>query len=115
MTTSIKQQKRNRRRARIRARITGTAERPRLSVWKGSRGLFLQLIDDTKDNTLVGVSDRDMSGKTKTQRAHAAGKKIAEQAKAKGITEAVFDRGGYIYIGRVRAAAQGAREGGLKL
>lgn len=113
MTTSIKEQKRTRRRARIRARVSGTEKRPRLSVWKGTRSLFLQLIDDDSQKTLVGLSDRGMDGKTKTERASAAGAKLAELAKKKGITKVVFDRGGYIYTGRVRAAAEGARKGGL--
>ncbi len=117
----IKIQKRTRRRGRIRAKVKGAAHTPRLNVFRSNKRVFLQLIDDEKAKTLVSVSDfLPKSGKkgkeklTKTATAFEAGKKLAELAKGKKITSAVFDRGGYAYHGRVKAAAEGAREGGLK-
>lgn len=113
MTKNKKQLQRTRRHARIRAKVSGTADKPRLSLWKGNNMIQLQIIDDVTGKTLVGLNDRSIKGKTKSERAHAAGKKIAELAKAKKITKVVFDRGGFLYTGRVKAAADGAREGGL--
>ena len=110
----IKTQKRIRRHARIRAKVFGTAKRPRLCVFKSNRQLQAQLIDDNKRVTLMSVCDVKMSGKTKTQRATEAGLKIADMAKKKNIDNVVFDRGGYIFTGRIRAFAEGAKEGGLK-
>lgn len=114
MTKNKKQLQRIRRHTRIRAKVMGSSEKPRLSIWKGNRAIQLQLIDDESGKTLAGVVDTSMKGKTKTDRAHAAGKKIAELAKEKKITRVVFDRGGFLYAGRVKAAADGARDGGLK-
>jgi large subunit ribosomal protein L18 len=107
------------RHARVRARVSGTSEIPRLSVFRGLRNLTLQLIDDVSGKTLCGVSGNeikkpeagDRTGKVAV--AFAAGKLLAEKAQAKKITKVVFDRGGYKYHGRVAAAADGAREGGL--
>jgi len=103
--------------ARVRARITGTAEQPRLSVKRSSKHLYVQLIDDTVGKTLAAASDFDVkvSGekKTKTEIATEIGKLIASKAKEKGIELVVFDRGGYRYHGLVAALADGAREGGL--
>lgn len=118
--------KRERRRKRIRAKVQGTNERPRLAIFKSNRYLYGQLIDDDKGITIASVSDIALSenksasasvkkgGKeTKTERAHILGKTLAESAMKKKITSAVFDRGGFIYTGRVKAFAEGAREGGL--
>jgi len=117
----IKRQKRIRRKTRIRAKIKGTAQRPRLSVFRSNKHIFLQLIDDEKRKTLVSVGDfQPKIGKraetkiTKTKSAFEAGKNFAELAKKKKITSVIFDRGGYAYHGRIKAAADGAREGGLK-
>lgn len=106
------------RKARIRAKISGTAARPRLSVSRGSATTLLQLIDDTFGRVLASASERELSAsekkKTKTERAYALGLLIAQKASTKGVAAVVFDRGGNAYHGRVRAAADGAREGGLK-
>src|SRR3989338_8256020 len=110
--------KRTRRHNRIRARIQGSAARPRLSVFRSNQHLFVQLIDDDARKTLCAVSDRKLSptvegdGARKVRIARTLGAMIAEKAKAKGITHVVFDRGGYAYHGRVAAVADGAREGG---
>ncbi len=109
--------KRKLRHKRVRAKIFGTSSRPRLSVYRSSKYLFLQLIDDNKRKTLIGVSDKKIGTKkkmTKIDRAYEAGKMIARSAVELGIKEVVFDRGGYLYKGRVKKAADGAREGGLK-
>lgn len=110
---------RTRRHRRIRGRVHGSAEKPRLSVFRSSKHLTLQLIDDEAQKTLMGLTDQVVKGnkhkkETKSASAKIAGKTLAEKALAKGITKVVFDRGGYAYHGRVRAAAEGAREGGLK-
>jgi large subunit ribosomal protein L18 len=111
---NIQEQKRIRRHARIRAKVSGTAECPRLSVSKSNTRLYAQLIDDVAGTTLAGVSDAKENGGNKTERARNAGMAIAKMAKEKGIERVVFDRGGNLYIGRVRALAEGAREGGLQ-
>lgn len=100
---------------RVRAKISGTAERPRLSVRRTLNHVYAQLIDDTVGRTLVACADSDLkaSKKTKTEVALEVGKTIAERAKAKGISQAVFDRRGRRFHGRVKAVADGAREGGL--
>ena len=112
-TTSEKTLKRDRRHARIRARVRGTAERPRLAVFRSNRYLYAQLIDDESGTTIVAADTRNEKGKSAGDRAKATGKKIAEAAKEKGVTKAVFDRGGFQYQGAVVALADGAREGGL--
>jgi large subunit ribosomal protein L18 len=110
----VKKQKQTRRHARVRSQISGTIERPRFSVFRSNKGLFLQLIDDLNGKTLVSVSNKDAKEKgTKTDLSFELGKLIAEKAKAKKITAVVFDRGSYKYHGRVKAVADGAREGGL--
>ncbi len=111
-----KRARQTKRRVRIRKRVAGTSERPRLSVARTLKHVHAQLIDDTAARTLVHVTTAASTadGKTKTERAKWAGKKIAELAKAKGITRIVFDRGGRQYHGRVKAVADGAREGGLE-
>lgn len=103
-----------RRHARIRAKVSGTKERPRLSVFRSQKYIYAQLIDDNTGSTLAAASDIGMKkGKTKTQRASEVGNSIAKEAKAKKIESIVFDRGGFIYTGRVEALAKSAREGGL--
>lgn len=107
--------KRTRRRARIRAKIRGTDNRPRLSVFKSNKGMYLQLIDDDRGRTLVSAASSEIKSRTgKTKIGFELGKLIATKAAGKKIKEVVFDRGGYKYHGRVKAAADGAREGGLK-
>lgn len=104
---------RDRRRKRIRAKVSGSAERPRLSIYKSNVAMYAQLIDDNKGVTLVAASTLNTKGKNKTESAKAVGIEIAKLAKSKGISKVTFDRGGFIYTGRVRAIADGAREGGL--
>jgi large subunit ribosomal protein L18 len=115
MTVITKGQQRLRRRRRVRARISGTAERPRLSVFRSNRGVFAQLIDDTKGHTLAAVNwvEPELRKLTASDQAKKAGELLAERAKAAGVETCVFDRGGYQYHGRVKALADGARVGGL--
>ncbi len=98
---------------RVRAKISGTAERPRLAVVRSLKHISVQVIDDTSGKTIVSASDKDLKG-TKLEKANAVGKLIAERAKAKGVSAVVFDRRDKQYHGRVRAVAEGAREGGLQ-
>ena len=109
---------RMKRHARLRHEIKGTAERPRLAVYRSTSHIYVQLIDDTKGVTLCSsstlVKGADIKGKTKTQQAEFVGGDVAKKAQAQGITEVVFDRGGYLYTGRVKALADAARENGLK-
>lgn len=111
---------RQRRHLRVRKRVSGDASQPRLNVYRSLSEIYVQLIDDEAGNTIVSAStiDRDlrkkMKGKTKTEQAEIVGKAIAERAKSVGIEKVVFDRAGYKYIGRVKALADGAREGGLQ-
>ncbi len=111
MTT--KTTKRIRRHARVRSQISGTATRPRLAVYRSNRYISAQLIDDVAEHTLAAVTSKGGSAKTFTDRASEAGKQMAELAKKAGVTEVVFDRGGFRYTGRVAAFAEGARAGGL--
>jgi large subunit ribosomal protein L18 len=115
MTVVTKREQRLRRRRRIRARISGTAERPRLSVFRSNRGIFAQLIDDRAGHTVAAVNwiEPDLRKLSATEQAKKAGELLAERAKAAGVETCVFDRGGYQYHGRVKALAEGAREGGL--
>jgi large subunit ribosomal protein L18 len=115
MTVVTKEQRRLRRRRRVRARIKGTVERPRLSVFRSNKGVFAQLIDDTQGHTLAAVNwiEPELRKLGATEQAKRAGELLAERAKAAGIETCVFDRGGYQYHGRVKALADGAREGGL--
>ena len=118
----IKDVKAERRRRRVRAKVHGTAERPRLSVCKSLNNVSVQIIDDDQRTTLVGLSSSSklmketLSGgkENKTAVAKIVGKKVAEMAKEKGIVSVVFDRNRYLYHGRIKAVADGAREGGLK-
>jgi len=116
MTVVTKRQARLRRRRRVRARIVGSAERPRLSVYRSNRGVFAQLIDDGKGHTVAAVNwiEPELRKLTAGDQAKKAGELLAERAKAAGVETCVFDRGGYQYHGRVKALAEGAREGGLK-
>jgi large subunit ribosomal protein L18 len=117
MTTSTVAQARARRHRRVRGKVRGTAERPRLVVFRSNRGISAQLVDDDTGRTLTGASwlglKKSFKG-TKTEQASEVGKLLAAQAKKAGIETVVFDRGGYLYHGRVKALADGAREGGLK-
>ncbi len=108
---------RRKRHSRLRLRVTGSAERPRLSVFRSAKFIYAQVIDDTTGRTLAAASSResDMGGATKVDVARAVGKAVAERAKAAGVKAVVLDRGGYQYHGRVRSLAEGAREGGLNL
>ncbi len=103
-----------RRHNRIRAKVKGTLERPRLSVYKSNRHLYAQLIDDDKAVTVASISTEKIAGKGMIEKAASAGKEIAKRAAAKNIKKVVFDRGGFIYTGQVKALADGAREGGLE-
>ena len=114
MDTKQKTRQRNRRRKRIRAKVFGTSERPRLSVFKSNRYISTQPIDDIKGRTLAAASSKNMKGKTALIKAKAVGVAVAGQAKIKKINLAVFDRSGYLYTGAVAALAEGARETGLK-
>jgi large subunit ribosomal protein L18 len=113
----MKKEKRKRRHKRIRAKIFGTEKRPRLCVFRSNKHIYAQLIDDEKGHTIVSASDLELKRiekMTKVQKAKEVGKLIAKKAKEKNIEEVVFDRAGYKYHGRVKALAEGAREGGLK-
>jgi large subunit ribosomal protein L18 len=116
MTVQTSQQRRLRRRRRVRARVNGTAERPRLSVFRSNKGVFAQLIDDRQGHTMAAVNwiEPELKTLTATDQAKRAGELLAERAKAAGVETCVFDRGGYKYHGRVKALAEGAREGGLQ-
>jgi len=107
-------QKFERRHARVRAKISGTASRPRLSVFKSHRYMYAQLIDDTKGHTLASFSSKDVKGATPRDRAKEVGLGIAKKAIAIKIEAVVFDRSGYLYAGKIKIVADGAREGGLK-
>jgi large subunit ribosomal protein L18 len=108
---------RRRRHRRVRGKISGTSERPRLVVFRSNRGIEAQLIDDLEGKTLAAASWLHVKGGDgdKSAQAEAVGKLLAERAKSAGVESAVFDRGGYLYHGRVKALAEGAREGGLKI
>jgi len=116
MSTLSTREARLRRHRRIRGKVAGTSERPRLAVFRSNRGIFAQLIDDQNARTLAASSWLQLKGfkGDKTEQAAEVGKQLAESAKAAGITACVFDRGGYLYHGRVKALADGAREGGLE-
>jgi large subunit ribosomal protein L18 len=110
-----KESRRNKIRSRIRSRVTGTAQKPRLSVFRSNKFIYAQLIDDVAGKTIVATSSRALTEKVaKVDSSTLVGKALAEKAIASGISEVVFDRGGYLYHGRVKALADGAREGGLK-
>ncbi len=110
---------RDRRHRRVRKHIIGTVERPRLNVFRSEAEIYAQVIDDQAGHTLASASSIDheirekLSGKTKTEQARLVGQAVAERAKTKGVSQVIFDRGGFRYIGRVKALADGAREAGL--
>ena len=111
---------RMRRHARVRKKLAGTAQRPRLNVFRSLTSIYAQIIDDQSGHTLVSASsvEKDLSGKVKgmkkTEQAKLVGQTVAERARGKGIESVVFDRGGYRYVGRIKALADGARENGLQ-
>ena len=115
-TTSRKSQRRTRIRRSIRKKLAGTAERPRLSVFRSNKYIYTQLIDDVNGNTLVSASLRDIDPEKHINQelSKQVGVKLAERAKEKGIDKAVFDRNGFLYHGNIKAVAEGAREGGLQ-
>jgi large subunit ribosomal protein L18 len=119
-TRRSRSESRNRRHFRVRQKVVGTPERPRLCVFRSDSEIYVQVIDDQSGCTLTSASSIDhelrnkADGLKKSEQAHLVGKTVAERAKAKGIDEVVFDRGGYRYIGRVKALADAAREGGLE-
>ncbi len=120
MAKKTQAEARQSRHTRVRKNLTGTAERPRLNIFRSSTGIYAQIIDDAAGNTLVSASTVDkelrerVKGLKKSEQAKLVGQTVAERAKGKGITAVVFDRGGFKYIGRVKALADGAREGGLQ-
>ncbi len=114
MITANKKINRKRRHARVRAKVAGTSERPRISVFRSNKITRVQLIDDEKGHTLVTVSSVEGGKKTPMEEAKIVGVNLAKEAKKNGIVKVVFDRGGYAYHGRVRMVAEGAREGGLE-
>jgi large subunit ribosomal protein L18 len=122
IANNTREARRMRRHRRVRKKVNGTTERPRLVVFRSLSNMEGQVIDDTRGITLVGQStlakdvreQRAEEPMTKTERSRLAGKLLAERAREKGITKVVFDRGGYLYHGRVKAFAEGAREGGLE-
>ena len=116
MSALTTREARLRRHHRVRGKIAGTAERPRLAVFRSNRGVFAQLVDDQTGKTVAGASWVGLKGfeGDKTAQAKEVGKQLAAAAKQAGVEAVVFDRGGYLYHGRVKALAEGAREGGLK-
>jgi large subunit ribosomal protein L18 len=116
MSVTTKPQQRLRRRKRVRSKISGTADRPRLSVFRSNRGIFAQLVDDRSGKTVAAVNwiEDDLRKLEPMEQATKAGSLLADRAKAAGVTACVFDRGGYRFHGRVKALAEGAREGGLE-
>jgi large subunit ribosomal protein L18 len=119
---NTKEERRERRHLRIRRRVQGTTERPRLAVRRSLSQIYAQIVDDTTGRTLAAASSlakdvqsRSEGAKTKTDKSRIVGRVLAERAKGAGITRVAFDRGGYLYHGRVKALADGAREGGLEL
>jgi large subunit ribosomal protein L18 len=112
-----KESRRTKIRKKIRSKISGTAERPRLSIFRSNADIYVQLIDDVNGVTILAASSRDKDFKrtgNKVEQSKAVGAEIARKAIEKGLTTVVFDRGGYLYHGRVQSLAEGAREGGLK-
>ena len=115
MSTTTAPARRLKRRRRVRAKVHGSAERPRISVFRSNRGIFAQLVDDDSGRTLASVNwtESDLRSLKPMEAATRVGALLAERAKTAGVERAVFDRGGYQYHGRVKALAEGAREGGL--
>jgi large subunit ribosomal protein L18 len=117
MSVHTKPERRLRRRRRVRAKVRGSAERPRLSVFRSNRGIQAQLVDDERGHTVAAVSwtEDELRALSRMERAKRAGELLAQRGKDAGVEVCVFDRGGYRYHGQVRALAEGAREGGLRL
>ena len=115
MSDASRKTGRTRRHVRVRRKISGSGQRPRLAVFRSSRHIYAQLIDDSKAATLAAASDSEVKAKGGTDAAKEVGKLIAGRAKDAGVTQAIFDRGGHLYHGRVAAVADGAREGGLQI
>ncbi|HBD24618.1 MAG: 50S ribosomal protein L18 [Candidatus Zambryskibacteria bacterium RIFOXYD1_FULL_40_13] len=113
-TLNAKLEKRTRRHTKIRAKVSGTKEKPRLSVHKSNKHISAQLIDDENSKTIASVHSREVKAKSMTEKAVLVGEAIAKKAIDKKIKEVVFDRGGFIYTGNIKALADGARKGGLK-
>jgi len=111
---NIKKDKRDRRHKRIRAKTFGSSDKPRLSVFKSNKHISAQIIDDSKSVTLASAHSREVKGKGLSEKSGLVGALIAEKAKAKKVSKVVFDRGGFIYTGNIKALADGARKGGLK-
>lgn len=109
-----KQERRNKIKTRIRGKVSGTAERPRMTVFRSNKQIYVQLVDDLEGKTLVSASSKGVEEGTKSEVAAKVGQAIAEKALAAGITEVVFDRNGYLFHGRVKSLADAARNGGLK-
>ena len=109
-----KQERRNKIKTRIRGKVSGTAERPRMTVFRSNKQIYVQLVDDSEGKTLVSASSKGIEEGTKSEIAAKVGQAIAEKALAAGITEVVFDRNGYLFHGRVKSLADAARNGGLK-
>jgi large subunit ribosomal protein L18 len=115
MQAGAKREGRVRRHRRVRKKVSGTAERPRLAVYRSNRHIYAQLVDDSEARTLASASDAGIADGDKSARAKRVGQTLAERAKAAGVDRVVFDRGGRLYHGRVKALADGAREGGLEI
>lgn len=120
--TNAKNSHRIRRHARLRAKVSGTAERPRVAVFKSNQHMYIQVIDDIAHKTLIGMNDEKMKGGgapkeagAKEKKAFALGETVAEKLKGMKVAQAVFDRGGFKYHGRIKAVAEGIRAGGIKL
>lgn len=120
MSEDIRNEARQRRHERVRKHVAGTTERPRLNVFRSLKQIYVQIIDDSQGHTLVAASTQDpelrerLKGLNKTEQAKLVGNLVAQRALAKGIKQVVFDRGGYLYHGRVKALAEASREGGLQ-
>ncbi len=112
--SELKVKSRQRRHSRIRAKVFGMPEKPRLSVFKSNKHISAQIIDDINGRTLASAHSREVKGKSMMERSELVGETLAKKAMAKKVKEVVFDRGGFIYTGNVRALAEGARKGGLK-
>ena len=115
MEAKTKREARLRRHARVRKKVRGEADRPRLAVFRSNRHIYAQLVDDRAARTVASASDAELAEGNKTARANRVGKLLAERAKEVGVEQAVFDRGGRLYHGRVKALAEGAREAGLRI
>ena len=115
MRAERKRSARLHRHARVRRKVNGTPDRPRLAVYRSNRHIYAQLVDDRAARTVASASDAELAEGNKTARANRVGKLLAERAKEAGVEQAVFDRGGRLYHGRVKALAEGAREAGLRI